>query len=263
MCPGHERLVHTMIAGAAGIDRALVVVAADEGVMPQTREHLEVIRLMGVPGIIVAVTKADAAESDYADLVVEEVRELLETTPYGEAQVIQVSATTGAGLDALRTLLLEEARRVAPHQVDDRPYREVVDRVFSLTGAGTVVTGTSLWGSVSVGDEITILPRGEAARIRRLYVHGVECDRVEAGERVAVNLVGLSRQDLSRGDQLLSSGPWQATSLIRGPHPSGAGRREQPGLGGRWLSPPAARRYRPPSGGAFILLRFVGRSGPL
>ena len=212
--PGHERLVHTMIAGAAGIDRALVVVAADEGVMPQTREHLEVIRLMGVPGIIVAVTKADPAESDYADLVVEEVRELLETTPYGEAQVIQVSATTGAGLDALRTLLLEEARRVAPHQVDDRPYREVVDRVFSLTGAGTVVTGTSLWGSVSVGDEITILPRGETARIRRLHVHGVECDRVEAGERVAVNLVGLSRQDLSRGDQLLSSGPWQATSLV-------------------------------------------------
>ena len=211
--PGHERLVHTMIAGAAGIDRALVVVAADEGVMPQTREHLEVIRLMGVAGIIVAVTKADAVDSDFADLVVEEVHELLETTPYGDAEVVQVSATTRAGLDDLRTLLVDEARRAAPHQVEGRPYREVVDRVFSLTGAGTVVTGTSLWGSVEVGDEISILPRGETARIRRLHVHGAERDRVEAGERVAVNLVGLSRQDLSRGDQLLSSGPWQPTSL--------------------------------------------------
>jgi len=213
--PGHERLVHTMIAGAAGIDRALVVIAADESVMPQTREHLEVIRLMGVPGIVVAITKVDMAEPDMADLVEEEVLELLDGTPYEDASVVRVSATTGLGLDELRTLLLADAAAAAPHQVSDRPYREVVDRVFSLTGAGTVVTGTSLWGSVAVGDEVMILPgEGESARIRRLHVHGAERQRVEAGERVAVNLVGLSRDDLRRGDQLLTKGPWETTRLV-------------------------------------------------
>jgi selenocysteine-specific elongation factor len=212
--PGHERLVHTMIAGAAGIDRALVVVAADESVMPQTREHLEVIRLMGVAGIVVAVTKADTVEADLRELVVEEVIDYLADTPYERSRVIPVSATTGEGLDVLRKALLEEARQAAPHQIEDRPYREVVDRVFSLTGAGTVVTGTSLWGAVTVGGEIAIYPRGEVARIRRLHVHGVERDRVEAGERVAVNLVGPSRDTLGRGDQLVSPGPWRTTTLV-------------------------------------------------
>ena len=213
--PGHERLVHTMIAGAAGIDRALVVVAADESVMPQTREHLEVIRLMAVPGIVVAITKADMAEEEMADLVEEEVLELLDHTPYDNAPVVRVSATTGVGLDELRKLLLAEAAAAAPHEVSDRPYREVVDRVFSMTGAGTVVTGTSLWGSVSVGDEVMVLPGdGESVRIRRLHVHGAERQRVEAGERVAVNLVGLSRDDLQRGDQLLTKGPWQTSRLV-------------------------------------------------
>jgi len=211
--PGHERLVHTMIAGAAGIDRALMVVAADEGVMPQTREHLEVIRLMGVPGLVVAVTKTDTVEPDFADLVVEEVLELLEGTPYGDARVVQVSAASGKGLDGLRSLLLDETRRAGPHQVEDRPFREVVDRVFSLTGAGTVVTGTSLWGSVGVGEEVEVFPSRATARIRRLHVHGCEQQRVEAGERVAVNLVGLARDDLNRGDQLLTKGPWEATNL--------------------------------------------------
>jgi selenocysteine-specific elongation factor len=169
---------------------------------------------MGVPGIVVAITKTDAVEQDFADLVVEEVLELLEPTPYGEAQVVQVSAATGAGLDDLRSLLMEEARGVAPHDVKSRPFREVVDRVFSLTGAGTVVTGTSLWGAVEVGDEVEIYPSRATARIRRLHVHGSEQQRVEAGERVAVNLVGLATADLSRGDQLLSKGPWEPTRLV-------------------------------------------------
>jgi selenocysteine-specific elongation factor len=212
--PGHERLVHTMIAGASGIDRALLVVAADEGVMPQTREHVEVIRLMRVPGAVVAVTKVDLVEPDFAELVEEELREYLAGTPYAEAPVVRVSAATGEGLEELRGQLLDEARHVAPHEVEDRPYREVVDRVFSLTGAGTVVTGTSLWGRVSVGDALAIHPLGETARVRRLHVHGEERDRVEAGERVAVNLVGVDREKLRRGQQLLTPGSWETTRLV-------------------------------------------------
>jgi selenocysteine-specific elongation factor len=212
--PGHERLVHTMIAGASGVDRALLVVAADESVMPQTREHLEVIRLMGVPGLVVAVTKVDLVDRELAELVVEEVREFFEPTPYAEAPVVMVSAATGVGLEELRNVLLLTARSAEPHQIDDRPFREAVDRVFSLTGAGTVVTGTSLWGSLQVGGEVVVYPQQETARVRRLHVHGEERDRVEAGERVAVNLVGVAKERLERGNQLMAPGPWRTTSLV-------------------------------------------------
>ncbi len=212
--PGHERLVHTMIAGASGIDRALLVVAADESVMPQTREHLEVIRLMAVPGMVVAVTKVDLADPDLVELAVGEVRELLDRTPYADAPVIPVSARTGERIDRLREVLFETAAACAPHQVADRPFRQAVDRVFTLTGAGTVVTGTSLWGSLEVGGEVTVYPAGESARIRRLHVHGVERERVEAGERVAINLVGIPKERLRRGDQLLQPGPWHTTTLV-------------------------------------------------
>jgi selenocysteine-specific elongation factor len=212
--PGHERLVHTMIAGAAGIDRALLVVAADESVMPQTREHLEVIRLMGVPGLVVAITKIDQVDPDLIDLVVEEVREYLEPTPYASATVVSVSARSGVGLDRLKDVLLSEAAAAVPHDIEDRPFRQAVDRVFSLTGAGTVITGSSLWGRLGVGQEVTILPIGETARVRRLHVHGVERERVEAGERVAVNLVGVDRDRLRRGHQLLEPGPWRVTRMV-------------------------------------------------
>jgi selenocysteine-specific elongation factor len=170
--PGHERLVHTMIAGAAGIDLALLVIAADEGVMPQTREHLEVIRLMGVPGGAVALTKTDLVEPDFAELAAEEVRELLAPTAFADVPVVPVSAHTGAGLAELRGVLVSQARQARPRQIEGRPYREPVDRVFSLTGAGTVITGTSLWGALEVGSEIAIEPGVGSARVRRLHVRG-------------------------------------------------------------------------------------------
>jgi len=182
--PGHERLVHTMIAGASGIDLALLVVAADEGVMPQTREHLEVIRLMGVPGGAV------------------------------EVPVVPVSVKAGTGIAELRNALLAQAQTVGPRQIEGRPFREPVDRVFSLTGAGTVITGTSQWGMLEVGSEVTIYPHGAGARVRRLHVHGAERQKVEAGERVAINLVGLARKTLARGDQVLTPGPWSPTRLV-------------------------------------------------
>jgi selenocysteine-specific elongation factor len=212
--PGHERLVHTMIAGASGIDLALLVVAADEGIMPQTREHLEVIRLMGVPGGAVAVTKTDAVDEDLTELAVEEIRECLADTPFADAPVIPVSAVTGRGLDELRSVLFTQAASARPRQVADRPFREAVDRVFSLTGAGTVITGTSLWGRLDVGSEVLIMPRGLSARVRRLHVHGVERQRVEAGERVAVNLAGRSREEIDRGDQVVGVGDWQPSRLV-------------------------------------------------
>ena len=211
--PGHERLVHTMIAGAAGIDLALLVVAADEGVMPQTREHLEVIRLMGVPGGAVALTKVDLVDADLVELAVAEVEEILAGTPFEGAPVVPVSATTGAGVGALGEVLVRQAELARPHQVDGRPYRQTVDRVFSLTGAGTVVTGTSLWGRLDGGGEVRVEPLGETARVRRLHVHGEERAGVEAGERVAVNLVGIDRSRLERGCQLLAPGPWRPTEL--------------------------------------------------
>jgi selenocysteine-specific elongation factor len=212
--PGHERLVHTMIAGASGIDLALLVVAADEGVMPQTREHLEVIRLMGVPGGAVALTKVDLVDDELAELVAEEVRDFLAPTTFSNAPVVPVSVKAGTGIAELRNALLAQAQTVGPRQIEGRPFREPVDRVFSLTGAGTVITGTSQWGVLEVGSEVTIYPHGTGARVRRLHVHGAERQKVEAGERVAINLVGLAREALARGDQVLTPGPWSPTRLV-------------------------------------------------
>lgn len=212
--PGHERLVHTMIAGASGIDLALLVVAADEGVMPQTREHLDVIRLMGVPGGAVALTKVDLMDDDMIELVAEEIRELLAPTAFAGVPVVPVSSQTGNGVSELKRVLLEKADQVRPRQVEGRPFREPVDRVFSLTGAGTVVTGTSLWGELEVGAEVMIFPHGNTARVRRLHVHGEERRHVEAGERVAINLAGVSREAVSRGDQVIAPGPWELTQLV-------------------------------------------------
>jgi selenocysteine-specific elongation factor len=229
--PGHERLVHTMIAGASGIDLALLVVAADEGIMPQTREHLEVIRLMGVPGGAVALTKTDAVDEDLAELAAEELREYLATTAFADAPVIPVSAMTGEGLDELRSVLVALSREVRPRHLGDRPFREAIDRVFTLTGAGTVVTGTSLWGRLEVGSEVVVMPGGLRSRVRRLHVHGEERRSVEAGERVAMNLVGLGRGDVDRGNQVMTTGDWLPTQLVTlrlellssAPHPLGEG----------------------------------------
>lgn len=212
--PGHERLVHTMIAGAAGMDLALLVVAADEGIKPQTHEHLEVIRLMGVPAGAVVLTKIDLVDGELVELAAAEVAELLAGTSFAEAPVVPVSAHTGEGLDELRRVILAQAERVRPRESEGRPFRLAVDRVFTLVGVGTVVTGTSLWGSLAVGQEVTVLPDGLLARARRLHVHGLERERVEAGERVAINLAGVAKERLRRGDQVVSPGPWRPTRLV-------------------------------------------------
>jgi len=212
--PGHERLVHTMVAGASGIDLALLVVAADEGIMPQTREHLEVIRLMGVPGGAVALTKIDLVDEELVELVAEEVADLLADTPFAGVPVVPVSARTGQGVERLRRTLMEQARLARPRLVEGRPFREAIDRVFTMAGAGTVITGTSLWGRLERGQPLMILPGELESRARRLHVHGEEREAVEAGERVAINLPGLSISQLHRGQQVLTKGPWAPTRLV-------------------------------------------------
>ena len=212
--PGHERLVHTMIAGAGGIDRALLVVAADEGVMPQTREHLDVLRLLGVRGGVVALNKADLQDPELLELQVEELRDELAGTALDGAPIVPCSAHTGAGLPELRDMVLATARSVVREAAPHRPFRLAVDRSFSVAGTGTVVTGTARWGEVAVGDEVTLLPSGATARVRSVQVHGQARHLAQAGERVAIGLAGLSVGEAPRGEQVLSGSGWRPTRRL-------------------------------------------------
>jgi selenocysteine-specific elongation factor len=212
--PGHERLVHTMIAGAAGIDRALLVVAADEGAMPQTREHLDILEVLGVRGGVVALTKTDLVDPATVEARRQELLRALGRGPLAGAPVIPCSAESGEGLDPLREAILECARAVAREEEPHRPFRLAVDRVFTLAGAGTVVTGTAHWGSVRAGDELLSLPGEHLVRVRGVQVHGQSRPEAVVGERVALRLAGASVEELPRGEQLLSAGGWRATQRL-------------------------------------------------
>jgi selenocysteine-specific elongation factor len=192
--PGHERFVRAMVAGATGIDLYLMTVAADDGVMPQTREHAAVLRSLGVHTGVIAVTKADLADPAPA---LAEASELL-----AGAEAVAVSARTGAGLDALRSALDRAAAAMPSRAEAERPARLHIDRVFTIRGAGTVVTGTLWSGTIGRGDELVVLPAGHRTRVRGVQVHDEPCERAAAGQRVAVNLVGLGRDQVQRGDVL-------------------------------------------------------------
>ena len=189
--PGHERFVRTMVAGATGIDLFLMVVAADDGVMPQTREHAAVLAALGVTAGVVAVTKADLADPARASA---EAAELLPG-----AEVVPVAAPAGEGLDALRAALDRAAAALPGRGGADGPLRLHVDRSFTIRGAGTVVTGTLWEGAAARGDEVRILPAGTPARIRSVQVHDEPRERAEAGQRVALNLAGVGRDEVRRG----------------------------------------------------------------
>jgi selenocysteine-specific elongation factor len=203
--PGHERFVRTMVAGATGIDLFLLVIDAGEGARPQTHEHLAILRLLGIDKGVVAVTKADAVDEETLELAVEEARELVPRAP-----VVAVSAKTGQGLDELRTALSTTANGVEPaHRAG--PTRLWIDRVFTLKGIGTVVTGTLWSGSISAGEELRVEPRGLDVRVRSVQVHDRPVEIAEAGQRVAVNLVGIERTRLARGDVLVQPGHYPVT----------------------------------------------------
>jgi len=199
--PGHERFVKNMVAGAAGIDFVLLVIAADEGIMPQTREHLEICSLLGIRAGLVALTKTDMVEEDWLELVREEVGAYLAGTFLEDAPIVPVSAHTGAGLEELRGRILELSASFAPDRRSDL-FRLPVDRVFTMKGHGTVITGTSISGVLRLGEEIEIVPSGHRSKVRGLQVHGVTTDVARAGERTAVNLYGLEVADLERGEVL-------------------------------------------------------------
>jgi selenocysteine-specific elongation factor len=211
--PGHERFVRNMLAGAHGIDAVLLVVAADESVMPQTREHFHICRLLGVARGLVALTKCDLADEETLDLAQGEVGELVAGSFLEGAPVVKVSSKTGEGLHDLRAALRELASHVRPRP-DDGLLRLPVDRAFTLRGFGTVVTGTVVSGSLSLGEEVEVLPGGRRARVRGLHVHGQATERVAAGSRAAVNLAGLDSGSVERGRSLGSPGRLRATSLL-------------------------------------------------
>ncbi|MCS7039851.1 MAG: selenocysteine-specific translation elongation factor, partial [Caldilineales bacterium] len=197
--PGHIDFIHNMLAGVGGIDAALFVVAADEGVMPQTREHLDILDLLEVERGVVALTKTDLIDDpDWLALVEEEVRDLLAPTRLAAAPIVPVSAHTGAGLDALRQALATVLAAAPPRPDLGRP-RLPIDRVFTIAGFGTVVTGTLVDGSLRLGDEVVIVPGGIPARIRGLQTHKKKREVAVPGSRVAVNLTGVRPDQIERG----------------------------------------------------------------
>lgn len=202
--PGHERFVRTMIAGAAGIDLALLVIAADEGVMPQTKEHLDICSLLGVRDGLVVLNKIDAIDADMAELAREEAAQAMAGTFLEGRAIVPVSARTGAGRDALLAAIVEAADRVSDRATRG-PFRMAVDRVFSMKGFGTVVTGTAAGGRVRVGDVLEVHPGGATGRVRGVQVHGKDANEALAGSRTALNLQGLDRDQVPRGSVL--SGP--------------------------------------------------------
>jgi selenocysteine-specific elongation factor len=202
--PGHERFVRTMVAGATGIDLFLLVVAADDGVMPQTREHVAVLELLEVPAGVVALTKTDLAGEEEIALARSEVGELLARGPYAGAPVVNVSAAREAGLDELRARLDDVAGTARGRSSLGGPARLHVDRSFTLQGIGTVVTGTLWSGSMTRGDEVRIEPRGLRARVRGVEVHDEHRATAEAGQRVALNLAGVDRAEVGRGDVVVA-----------------------------------------------------------
>ncbi len=214
--PGHERFVHNALAGLGGIRVLLLVVAADEGVKPQTREHVDICSLLDIPACLVALTKSDLVTQDIVELARMEVEELLAETPFSDAQILSVSSVTGDGLPELRSSLLELAGRHETEVDLAQPCRLPVDRAFLLKGLGLVITGTLVSGRTRVGDSLDLLPSGKTARVRSIQVHGSNREQAVAGERTALQLTGTKHEALERGEQLVTAGKFGTTTSLAG-----------------------------------------------
>lgn len=203
--PGHERFIKNMLAGATGIDLAMLVIAADDGIMPQTREHLAILRLLDVKRGVIALTKCDLAEPSWLDLMEEEIRTLVRGSFLESAPIVRTSAATGEGLDDLKQVLHATCEALGSGRTD-RPFRLAIDRSFAGKGVGTVVTGTVYAGTLRVGDEVEWLPRGQRVRVRGLQSHGQDVEFISRGQRAAINLIGVHHTDITRGHELAAPG---------------------------------------------------------
>jgi len=211
--PGHERFVKNMLAGATGIDLVLLVVAADEGVMPQTREHLAIVHLLNIDRGVVALTKSDLVDPETLAVVRSEVEELLEPTSLHGSPIVPVSAVTGEGIDALLAALDDAVDRVRGRDAAG-PTRLPIDRVFPIEGIGTVVTGTLWNGSVRPGDSLELLPAGHLVRVRQAQVHDQTVEEAHAGQRLALAIHGVPREDVRRGDWLATPGRYRPSRIL-------------------------------------------------
>ncbi|MHB2034449.1 MAG: selenocysteine-specific translation elongation factor [Gemmatimonadaceae bacterium] len=251
--PGHEAFVRTMLAGAAGIDVGLLVVAADDGVRPQTREHLAILDVLGIQGGVIALTKCDLVEDDWIALVEEDLQALVRGTPFSAAPIIRVSPGDDSALSALRAALAHAALAAPARDADDL-FRLPVDRVFTVRGTGTVVTGTAWSGSVSRDAELRILPSGRLARARGIQIHGAAVDRALPGQRVALALAGVDVADVHRGDVIVADRAWAASTVVRAD---------------AWLLPDVPRSLGPRTvvrvhlGTAEVGARVITAGGPL
>lgn len=211
--PGHERFVRTMLAGVGGLDAVLLIVAADESVMPQTREHFDICRLLKIPRGLVVMTKVDAADADTRELVRHDIAELVAGSFLEGAPVLEVSARAHEGLQPLRAAIVDLAGRIAARPIDAPP-RLPIDRVFTMKGFGTVITGTLVSGRVAVDDELVIEPSGRPVKVRGVQVHGKAAAEAVAGQRTAINLGGVELSEVSRGDTLAAPGTLSVTRRV-------------------------------------------------
>ena len=204
--PGHERFIKTMVAGVMGIDLILLVIAADEGVMPQTREHVDIVTLLGVRHGVVALTKSDLVEPDWLEMVMAEVQDFLDATPLACASILPVSAKTGEGIDKLVAAIMAAKADIPDKDASNSAFRLPVDRVFAMEGHGTIVTGTIYGGSIHKGNQVVVLPQNKEAKVRNIQVHGQGVHMASAGERCALNLTGVVTDDIKRGDTVAYPG---------------------------------------------------------
>lgn len=211
--PGHEKFVKNMVAGASGIDLVAFVIAADEGIMPQTREHFEICRLLGVDKGLIVLTKKDMVEAEWLELVEEEVREFFKDSFLADAPMLSVSSVTGEGIAEVKDVL-DDLVNQCDFSEAHGPFRLPVDRVFAMKGFGAVVTGTSISGRIQVGDEVEIFPRQEVAKVRGIQSHGLSVDVVEAGKRTAINIQGVDKEHIDRGNMLISPGCLEPTYML-------------------------------------------------
>ena len=211
--PGHERFIKNMLAGAGGVDLAMLVVAADEGFMPQTVEHLDILQLLGVKDGLIVLTKTDLVDEDWLNMLEEDVKSRVKGTFLEDKPILRTSVRTGEGVEALREAL-HDLTLHAEEKSARTPFRLPIDRVFSVDGFGTIVTGTLIDGHIAVGDEAQLMPLGNQCRVRNLQVHGRDVSAVYAGQRAAVNLAGIKKESISRGDVLCRTDSMQPSLML-------------------------------------------------